>query len=105
MPRRLGRGTGCSTRSWAGKFNRPGADEHEENFKKLERHYDRILSIHVVFHVEKLNQIAEATVHVTKDEIHAHASAENMYTSIDDLVNKLDRQLIKHKEKLDNHRE
>jgi putative sigma-54 modulation protein len=77
----------------------------EEKFKKLERHYDRILSIHVVFHVEKLNQIAEATVHVTKDEIHAHASAENMYTSIDDLVNKLDRQLIKHKEKLDNHRE
>ena len=76
-----------------------------EKFKKLERHYDRILSIHVVFHVEKLNQIAEATVHVTKDEIHAHASAENMYTSIDDLVNKLDRQLIKHKEKLDNHRE
>ncbi len=77
----------------------------EEKFKKLERHYDRILSIQVVFHVEKLNQIAEATVHVTKDEIHAHASAENMYTSIDDLINKLDRQLIKHKEKLDNHRE
>ena len=31
----------------------------EEKFKKLERHYDRILSIHVVFHVEKLNQIAD----------------------------------------------
>ena len=72
----------------------------EEKFDKLERHFDKITAINVVFDVEKLRQIAEATILVAKGEVHASSESEDMYTAIDILVDKLDRQLIKHKEKL-----
>jgi putative sigma-54 modulation protein len=77
----------------------------EEKLNKLERHFDKITSIHIVFDVQKLRQIAEATVFISKGEVHAHAESEDMYTAIDLLVDKLDRQLIKHKEKIQDHRD
>ena len=77
----------------------------QEKFHKLERHFDKITAINVIFDVEKLRQIAEATILVSKGEIHASAESEDMYTAIDILVDKLDRQLIKHKEKIREHRE
>lgn len=77
----------------------------EEKLGKLERHFDRIKAIHVTFHVEKLRQIVDATVDIARGDVHARSESDNMYTSIDDLVGKLDRQLIKHKEKMMNHRE
>lgn len=76
----------------------------EEKFEKLERHFDKITSIHVIFDVEKLSQIAEATIKIAKTEIHAKAETDDMYASIDELVDKLDRQLIKHKEKISTHK-
>ncbi|KTD68724.1 MULTISPECIES: ribosome hibernation promoting factor [Legionella] len=75
----------------------------EEKFDKLERHFDHITSINVVLNVEKLRQIAEATVHVTKGELHASAESEDLYTAIDTLIDKLERQLSKHKEKNQHH--
>lgn len=72
----------------------------QEKFDKLERHFDKITAINVVFDVEKLRQIAEATILVAKGEVHASSESEDMYTAIDSLVDKLDRQLIKHKEKI-----
>lgn len=75
----------------------------EDKFGKLERHFDKITAINVVFNVEKLAQIAEATVFIAKSELHARAESENMYTAIDELMDKLDRQLIKHKEKIRTH--
>ncbi len=72
----------------------------EEKFDKLERHFDKITAINVIFDVEKLRQIAEATILVVKGEVHASSESEDMYTAIDILVDKLDRQLIKHKEKI-----
>lgn len=77
----------------------------EEKFDKLERHFDQITAINVVFDVEKLRQIAEATVIVAKAELHASSESEDMYTTIDMLVDKLNKQLVKHKEKLRDHRE
>lgn len=77
----------------------------EEKLGKLSRHFDRITSIHVTFNVEKLNHIVDASVLVPKGDICASAIAENMYTAVDELVDKLDRQLIKYKEKMDSHRE
>ncbi|CEK09678.1 ribosome hibernation-promoting factor, HPF/YfiA family [Legionella hackeliae] len=76
-----------------------------EKFNKLDRHFDKITSIHVVFDIEKLSQIAEATIQVVKGELHARAESEDMYAAIDALIDKLDRQLIKHKEKIRDHRE
>lgn len=74
-------------------------------FDKLQRHFDQISSINVVFDIEKLRQIAEATLHVSKAELHASSEAEDMYSAIDALADKLDRQLIKYKEKRSDHRE
>lgn len=76
----------------------------KEKFDRLERHYDHITAINVVFDVEKLRQIAEATILVAKGELHASSEAEDMYSAIDTLVDKLNRQLIKHKEKIHDHR-
>lgn len=72
----------------------------EEKFQRLERHFDHITGIHVVYDVEKIRQIAEATVFVSKAELHASAESEDLYAAIDSLVDKLNRQLMKHKEKL-----
>ena len=76
----------------------------EEKLDKLERHYDKINSIDVVLDVEKQRQIAEAKVCIAKAELHATSEAENMYAAVDNLVDKLNRQLIKHKEKKKKHR-
>ena|SRR3990167_10260614 len=76
-----------------------------EKFDKLQRHFDKITTINIIFDVEKLRHIAEASIKIVKSELHARAEADDMYTAIDDLVNKLDRQLIKHKEKARTHRE
>ena len=70
---------------------------------KLERHFDHINNIHAVLTVEKANQIAEATVHLNGTEVHAKAQNADMYTSIDGLVDKLDRQILKHKGKINQH--
>lgn len=80
-------------------------DFTQEKFNKLERHFDKITAINVVFDVEKLRQIAEATILIAKGELHASAEAEDMYSAVDSLVDKLDRQLIKFKEKSRNHRD
>lgn len=71
---------------------------------KIERHHDRITSVHVVLSIDKITHRAEATVHALGNEIYADASAGDMQTAIDSLVAKLDRQIIKHKEKLTKHR-
>ncbi len=70
-----------------------------QKFGKINRHYDHITQVHVVLSVEKIEHLAEATAHVTGGELFANTSAQDMYASIDALVDKLDRQLIKHKEK------
>jgi len=73
-------------------------------FEKLERHFDGITNINVVFNIENIKQVAEATVSVKKGELHASAESEDMYAAIDILIDKLDRQLIKHKEKMNQHK-
>jgi putative sigma-54 modulation protein len=71
--------------------------------ERLERHFDHVTDIHVVLGVEKLRHKAEATMHISGGDIFANAVEENMYAAIDALVDKLDRQLKKHKEKITNH--
>ena len=71
--------------------------------QRLERHFDHVTNAHVVLSVEKLRQKAEATVHVSGGNLHAAAIQEDMYAAIDALIDKLDRQIKRHKEKLSNH--
>jgi putative sigma-54 modulation protein len=72
-------------------------------FAKLERHFDHITNVHVILNVEKTNQKAEATVHLNGGEIFADSVHDDMYAAIDGLIDKLDRQVIKHKEKMKKH--
>lgn len=75
----------------------------DTKFSKLERHFDHISNVHVILNVEKLNQKAEATVHLSGAEVFASSEDSDMYAAIDSMVDKLDRQVIKHKEKLKKH--
>ncbi len=70
---------------------------------KLSRHFDHINKVHIVLTVEKANQIAEASIHVSGNDIHAKAENADMYASIDNLVDKLDRQILKYKGKMNQH--
>jgi putative sigma-54 modulation protein len=72
-------------------------------FDKLDRFFDKINNVQVILTVDKLHQIAEATLHINGGEIHAKADSENMYAAIDSLTDKLVRQLNKHKDKLNSH--
>ncbi|MBB6056762.1 ribosome hibernation promoting factor [Tolumonas osonensis] len=69
-------------------------------FARLERHFEHINNVQVILTVEKLQQIAEAKLNVNGGELFANAEDESMYAAIDALVDKLDRQIVKHKEKL-----
>ena len=73
-------------------------------FERLGNHHDRITSTHVILSLDKLIQKAEATLHVSGKDIFADATHDDLYAAIDALVDKLDRQIIKHKEKLRSHR-
>jgi putative sigma-54 modulation protein len=76
-----------------------------EKFLRLQRHYDHILDAHVVFNVEKMAQNAEATVHIPGGPIHAHSESTDLYSAIDTLVDRLDTQIRKHKEKMLDYRD
>lgn len=70
-----------------------------EKFERIERHFEHITNIHVILELEKKAQKAEATVHIKGGELFADASHDDLYAAIDALVDKLDRQILKHKEK------
>jgi len=72
-------------------------------FQKLERHFDQVIDVHVILDVDKLVQKAEATVRVSGGKLFAEESQEDMYAAIDGLIDKLDRMVLKHKDKNQNH--
>ena len=73
-------------------------------FERLERHFDRVTNVHVILSVEKLRQKAEAELHLNGAQVYADHTEEDMYAAIDGMVDKLDRQLKRHKEKTKSHR-
>lgn len=76
----------------------------EEKVGKIKRHFDNVTDIHVILTVEKLEQKAEATVQISGAKLFADDVQADMYQAIDHMVDKLDRQIIKHKEKTGSHR-
>ncbi len=71
---------------------------------KIKHHFDNVMNVNMILEVQKNLQTAEATIHVSGADLFAKAQSNDMYVSIDQLINKLDSQIIKHKEKLHNHR-
>jgi putative sigma-54 modulation protein len=76
----------------------------DSKFERLARHVDHVINAHVILSVEKLAQKAEATLHVNGGSVFADSVHEDMYAAIDTLIDKLDRQVLRHKEKKANHR-
>jgi putative sigma-54 modulation protein len=75
-----------------------------EKMARLERHFDHVTQVQVILTVEKVERKAEAQLHVAGADVYAEAVNEDMYAAIDALADKLDRQVIKQKEKVKNHR-
>lgn len=76
----------------------------DSKFERLARHFDHVINAHVILSVEKLAQKAEATLHINGGKIFADSVDEDMYAAIDTLIDKLDRQVLRYKEKKSDHR-
>jgi putative sigma-54 modulation protein len=71
---------------------------------RINRHFDHVIDVNVVLSVDKLRKKVEANVHVRGKEIHAESVDPDMYAAIDLLADKLNRQVLKYKEKISAHR-
>ena len=66
---------------------------------RINRHFDHVIDVNVIMTVEKLDRKIEANVHLSGKDIHVQSSEEDMYAAIDNLIDKLDRQVLRHKER------
>lgn len=82
----------------------PPLREYVDNkLNKVKRHFDHLIDVHVILEVDKHDQRAEAAVTGSRTRLFAEARSQDMYAAIDAMVDKLDRQVLKHKEKLKDH--
>jgi putative sigma-54 modulation protein len=78
----------------------PAIREHVlSKLNKVKRHFDNMIDVNVILSVDKLKQKAEANVHISGKTIFVETDDANLYVAIDSLVEKLDRQILRHKEK------
>lgn len=68
---------------------------------KVKRHFDNVIDVNVILSVEKLQQKAEATLNISGKTVFAESEDSNLYVAIDSLIDSLDRQVLKHKEKFE----
>ncbi|HWU84582.1 MAG TPA: ribosome-associated translation inhibitor RaiA [Rhodocyclaceae bacterium] len=78
-------------------------DYTQQKLDRVMRHFDNVTSVHVILTVEKALQKAEVTLHVKGKDIYADCADADMYAAIDLVADKLDRQVVKHKEKITDH--
>ena len=71
--------------------------------ERVQRHFDHVIDINVILSVQKLRQKAEISVHLRGKDIHVEESGDDLYASIDALFDKLDRQVQKYKQKVQDH--
>ena len=75
---------------------------------RVTRHVDQVVDINVLLTVERTKekdrrQTAEVTLHVKGRDIYCEQSHEDLYAAIDQLMDKLDRQVVRHKSRLQEH--
>ena len=68
--------------------------------ERVTRRFDHVIDAHVILTVDKLRQRAEATLHVAGKDLHCESEQEDLYAAIDLLADKLDRQVLRYKDKL-----
>jgi len=88
----------------------PAIREHIHNkLDRIVRHFDQVIDIAVILTVDKLKEKdkrhkVDINLHVPGKDIHVESMAQDLYAAIDLLVDKLDRQVIKHKDKIQDHK-
>jgi putative sigma-54 modulation protein len=70
---------------------------------RVERHFDQVIDATVQLTVQKMHQRAEITLRMRGNQVHVEAVDEDMYAAIDALVDKLDRQVLRHKDRVKEH--
>src|SRR3954466_3123853 len=70
--------------------------------ERVTRHFDHVIDAHVILTVEKLKQKAEVTLHVRGKDLHCESEQDDLYAAIDLLADKLDRQMLRYKDKMHN---
>ncbi len=74
-----------------------------DKLNRITRHFDHVIDVNVILSVNKLDQKIEANVHLRGKDIYIECVDADMYAAIDGLVDKLDRKILKHKEKSVDH--
>ena len=72
----------------------------QSKLERVTRHFDQVIDAHVILTVEKLVQKAEVTLHVSGKDLHCESEQDDLYAAIDLLADKLDRQVLRYKDKL-----
>jgi putative sigma-54 modulation protein len=75
----------------------------QSKLERVTRHFDHVIDVNVVLIVEKLRQKAEVTVHVRGKDIFVEAGDTDLYAAIDALAHKLDRKVLRYKDRLKAH--
>lgn len=80
----------------------------ETKLERIVRHFDHVIGITVILGIDTIaakerRQKAEINLHMKGKDLHAESFAEDLYAAIDTLIDKMDRQVVKHKDKLQNH--
>ncbi len=75
-------------------------DYFTSKFERIKRHFDQVINVHAILSVEKLNHKAEATMHINGKTLFAESTQEDLYSAIDLLMDKLDKQVRRHKDKI-----
>ena len=78
-------------------------DYAKGKLERVTRHFDNVIDVNVILSVDKLKQKAEVTVHLSGKDVFVEAIDEDLYAAIDSLADKLDRQIQKHKQILQDH--
>ena len=82
----------------------PAIREYVMNkLERVTRHFDQVIDVAVVLTVEKLRQKAEINLHLRGKDLHCEATDVDLYAAVDQLIDKLDRQVVKHKETIQAH--
>jgi len=71
--------------------------------ERVTRHFDNVIDVNVILSVDKLKQKAEVTVHLSGKDVYVEVIDEDLYAAVDVLVDKLDRQIQKHKQRVQDH--
>jgi putative sigma-54 modulation protein len=71
--------------------------------ERIRRHFDHVIEADVLLSVDKLQHKAEVTLRVRGNSMHAESIDGDMYAAIDNLMDKLDRQVLRHKDRVKNH--